>query len=159
MTFTATRRQQLVVAVLVVAIVALVAVIVVRLQGVRSGPPRWPQHYYCENGHHWTADLSDKPICPTCGQPAIQAEKYICPKCRKVFIGYETKKLDIGQFLYRLPNSKTWSKTGPDTIKCPYCGHTDNPYEFPKPRWNTDPPVGTVIPGAAPPELPPEQQD
>lgn len=140
------HRKTAAIVLLLALILGVATYTVIQIIGESSrGPVAWMQPYHCVNGHRWEAGLASQPVCPECGEPAIRDNKYICPKCRKVFLGYESKKLGVGEFEYRLAGSDEWTRTGPDSLICPNCEHKDNPFEFSKPPLGSDPALGSVI--------------
>jgi len=89
------------------------------------GSPGETIRFSCDKcGHVWHDTAGVKPVCPRCSQPGVIRSFYACPRCKKVFLGLERKKLGPGHFLYRLAGKTEWTPDFPATLTCPHCNLT-----------------------------------
>ena len=81
--------------------------------------------FACEGcGHVWHDTAGAKPACPRCSAAGVIRSFYVCPGCKKTFLGLERKKLGPGHYLYRLAGSSEWTPDFPHTLTCPHCNLT-----------------------------------
>ena len=106
----------------VVVCLAIVAVVVLG-GGSSGGRGGTRQTVTCEVcGYTWQQEAAEQILCPKCQAAGIMKTSYVCPRCKKQFVGLEAKKLGMGKFRYRRAGQDKWGSRPPAKLKCPHCG-------------------------------------